>query len=62
MTDRLARFRDAFPPSDRTIPRLLLRQSEKFGTRTLFTGPGGSITFAEAPAKVAARAGALAAA
>jgi crotonobetaine/carnitine-CoA ligase len=40
----------------------LLRQHERFGERTLFTGPGGSITFARAPAMVAARAGALAAA
>lgn len=41
---------------------MLLRQHEKFGERTLFAGPGGSFTFAQAPALVAARAGALAAA
>ena len=41
---------------------MLLRQHDKFGERTLFAGPGGSITFAQAPALVAARAGALVAA
>jgi carnitine-CoA ligase len=62
MVDRLQAFRSEFPPPERTVPQILVRQGEKFGERTLFAGPGGSFTFAEAPTLVAARAGALAAA
>ena len=62
MSERVQAFRDEFPPPGRTVPQLLLRQREKFGDHPLFIGPGGRITFAQAPDRVAERAGALSAA
>ena len=48
--------------AQRTVPRLLQRQAERFGARPLVSLPGGDWVHADAAARAAARAGALQAA
>ena len=50
------------PPAERTIPRMLKRQAERFGDRTLFSCIGESWSYAQTPPIAARMAGALAAA
>jgi len=53
---------DLFAPLDRTVPKLLARQAERYGDRRLVVIGGATLTYAETSAAAAARAGALAAA
>ena len=47
------------PVIERTVPRLLLRQAQRFGASPLVAMPGAQWTHADAESRVAARAGAL---
>ena len=51
---RFEELKTAFPPQLRTLPKLLLRQAERYGARALFKSGDRIITFAQAP-EVAAR-------
>jgi crotonobetaine/carnitine-CoA ligase len=51
-----------FPPLDRTLPRMLARQAERYGDRPLVTIAGRTLTYAETREAAAGYAGALAAA
>jgi crotonobetaine/carnitine-CoA ligase len=53
---------ELFPPSDRTLPKMLARQAERYGDRRLVTIGGVSLTYADTLAAAAGYAGALAAA
>ena len=53
---------EAFPPSERTLPKMLARQAKRHGARRLVTVGGRSLTFAETEAAAAGYAAALAAA
>jgi carnitine-CoA ligase len=53
---------DLFSPVERTLPKMLARQAEKFGGRRLVAIGGTSLSFAETAAAAASYAGALAAA
>jgi crotonobetaine/carnitine-CoA ligase len=53
---------DLFPPSERTLPKMLARQAERYGQRRLVTIGGTTLSYAEARAAAAGYAGALAAA
>jgi crotonobetaine/carnitine-CoA ligase len=50
----------AFPPPERTLPRMLARQAERYGERRLVTIGGMTLTYAGAAAAAAGYAGALA--
>jgi crotonobetaine/carnitine-CoA ligase len=53
---------EVFPPSERTLPKMLTRQAKRHGGRRLVTVGGRSLTFAETEAAAAGYAAALAAA
>ena len=53
---------EIFPPSERTLPKMLTRQARRHGGRRLVTVGGRSLTFAETEAAAAGYAAALAAA
>ena len=53
---------EIFPPSERTLPKMLSRQARRHGGRRLVTVGGRSLTFAETEAAAAGYAAALAAA
>jgi carnitine-CoA ligase len=50
---------ELFPPLERTLPKMLARQAERYGARRLVTIGGRSLTHAETAAAAAAHAGAL---
>jgi carnitine-CoA ligase len=50
-----------FPPSERTVPKMLVRQAERYGARRLVTIGGGTLSYAETHAAAAGHAAALAA-
>ncbi len=50
----------AFPPDQRTVPAMLQRQAQRYGSHPLFAAGEASWSFAEAPAIAARFAGALA--
>ena len=52
---------EAFPPSERTLPKMLARQAKRHGARRLVTVGGRNLTFAETAAAAAGYAAALAA-
>jgi carnitine-CoA ligase len=64
MTDgtRALGLRELFPPPERTVPRMLLRQAERHGQRRLVSIGGMTLTYAEASEAAAGYAAALAAA
>ncbi|MFB9947981.1 ATP-dependent acyl-CoA ligase [Rhizobium puerariae] len=49
-------LKEAFPPSTRTFPQMMIRQAERFGCRSLVTVGGATLSF-EATKRLAARAG-----
>lgn len=51
---------EAFSPLERTLPKILARQAERYGERRLVTIGGMTLTYAEACAAAAGYAGALA--
>src|SRR5580698_9081853 len=53
---------ESFPPSERTLPKMLARQAKRHRTRRLVTVGGRSLTFAETEAAAAGYAAALTAA
>jgi crotonobetaine/carnitine-CoA ligase len=53
---------EIFPPSERTLPKMLARQAKRHGVRRLVTVRGRSLTFAGTEAAAAGYAGTLAAA
>jgi crotonobetaine/carnitine-CoA ligase len=53
---------ELFPPSDRTLPKMLRRQAERYGDRRLVTIGSVSMTYTDTMAAAAGYAGALAAA
>ena len=53
---------ELFPPSDRTLPKMLRRQAERYGDRRLVTIGSVSMTYTDTLAAAAGYAGALAAA
>ncbi|HVV94185.1 MAG TPA: AMP-binding protein, partial [Hyphomicrobiales bacterium] len=62
MTTAASGFAALIPPGERALAALLLRQAARYGERPLVVFPETSWTFAEAPARAAGAAGALAAA
>ena len=42
-----------FPPSERTLPKMLARQAKRYGGRRLVTVGGRGLTFAETEAAAA---------
>jgi carnitine-CoA ligase len=52
----------AFPPGERTVPAMLQRQAQRYGSHALFAAGESTWSFAEAPAIAARFAGTLAAA
>jgi carnitine-CoA ligase len=50
---------ELFPPSERTLPKMLARQARRYGSRRLVAVGGRTLTFAEAQAAAAGYAGAL---
>ena len=55
-------LRQLFPPPERTVPRMLLRQAERHGQRRLVSIGGMTLTYAEASEAAAGYAATLAAA
>jgi carnitine-CoA ligase len=55
-------LRELFPPAERTVPQMLLRQAEQYGERRLVTIGGVTLTYAETSAAAAGYAAAFAAA
>ena len=55
-------LRDLFPPAERTVPKMLLRQAERYGQRRLVTIGGATLSYAETCAAAAGYAATLAAA
>ncbi len=53
---------ELFPPSDRTLPKMLRQRAERYGDRRLVTIGGVSMTYTDTMAAAAGYAGALAAA
>jgi crotonobetaine/carnitine-CoA ligase len=53
---------ELFPPAERTVPTMLVRQAERHGQRRLVTISGVTMSYAETAAAAAGYAGALAAA
>ncbi len=56
----LANLPDLFPPLERTLPKMLMRQAERYGDRRLVTIGGKTLTHAGTCAAAAGYAGALA--
>ena len=59
---RTLQLRDLFPPAERTVPKMLLRQAERYGQRRLVTIGGATLSYAETCAAAAGYAATLAAA
>ena len=59
---RTLQLRDLFPPAERTVPKMLLRQAERYGQRRLVTIGGATLSYAETCAAAAGHAATLAAA
>ncbi len=55
-----AKLPELFPPLERTLPKMLMRQAERFGDRRLVTIGGTAMSYAETLAAAAGYAGALA--
>src|SRR5271170_4244752 len=55
-------LRDLFPPAERTVPRMLVRQAERYGQRHLVAIGGVTLSYAETCAAAAGYAAAFAAA
>jgi len=60
--DRAAELPELFSPSERTLPKMLARQAERYADRRLFAIGGRALTYVDALAAAAGYAGALAAA
>ncbi len=60
--DRATTLPELFPPFERTIPKMLMRQAERYAQRRLVTIGGVTLTYAETRAAASGYAGALAAA
>jgi carnitine-CoA ligase len=56
----LSRLPPIFPPSERTLPKMLARQAKRYGSRRLVTVGGQSLTYAETEAAASGCAAALA--
>ena len=57
-----AKLPELFPPLDRTLPKMLARQAERYGERRLIVIGNKTLTYADTAAAAAGYAGALAAA
>src|SRR5271170_4434030 len=55
-------LRDLFPPAERTVPRMLVRQAERYGQRHLVAIGGVTLSYAETSAAAAGYAATFAAA